>query len=323
MTKKTKVREKTEKAKSMVSTKLKNVGVEIDLPESYDELERQSVATIEKLLKGKPKAMKMWRLLNKDEEVRANWDMADFIAVTKLNYNDHGEIHAKIVAASALSMLDLLIKAGVKPEIVSSGAGDEDDAALAVMTASLCHDFGNLVHRVNHADMSVYLTLPILNRLLPKIYPEIEKRTEIRAFILSAIDTHDGEPTPLTIEAGLVCVGDATDMTKGRGRLAFDLGNINIHTVSALSVENVSIAKGKEKPVFIFIQMTNSAGIFQVQETLGHKVALSPVANHIDVIATTDPDLGEYDRRIVYGIQMKGKRFIPYGVKKKSKKKRR
>lgn len=319
---KAKIKKTTEKAKSMVSTELKNTGVEIDLPESYDELERQSVKTIEKLLKNKPKAKKMWRLLNKDDEVRGNWDMADFVAVTKLNFNDHGEIHAKVTAASALSLLDLLVKSGIKPEIVTSGAGDLDDAYLAVMAAALCHDFGNQVHRVNHADMGVYLALPILNRLLAKIYRQVEKRTEIRAFILSAIHTHDGEPEPLTIEAGLVCVADATDMTKGRGRLAFDLGNINIHTVSALSVENVSIAKGKgkrTKPILIFIQMSNSAGIFQVQETLGEKVAVSPIAKYIDVIATTEPSLGDYDKRIVYGIKMKGKRFVPYGVKKQKK----
>lgn len=307
-------KEKT-KRKEAISTKLKNTGVEIDLPESYDELEKKSVITIEKLLSDKPKAQKMWHLLVEDPEVRADWDMADFVAVTKLHYNDHGEIHAKIVAASALSMLDLLIKRGIKPEVVSSGAGNIDDAFLVTMAASLCHDFGNQVHRVNHADMSVYLALPVLNRLMPEVYKEVEKMIELRSFILSAIHTHDGEPEPLTIEAALVCVGDATDMTKGRGRLAFDLGNINIHTVSALSIDDVLIAKGKEKPIAIFVKMANSAGIFQVEETLGYKVNIGPLADYIDIVATTEPTLGEYEKRIVYGIQMKGKKFIPYGVR--------
>lgn len=67
----------------------------------------------------------------------------------------------------------------------------------------------------------------------------------------------------------------------------------------------------------IFVQMTNSAGIFQVEETLGYKVNVGPLADFIDVIATTEPSLGEYDRRIVYGIQMKGKKFVPYGLKGK------
>lgn len=309
------VLEEEKREHAMLSTQLKNSGVEIELPESYGQLENESVRKIEELLEKRPKAMKLWRMMCSDEEVRANWDMADFIAVTKLHYNDHGEVHAKVVAASALSMLELLLESGVRPDVVSSGAGDEDDAALVVMAASLCHDFGNQVHRKDHANMSAYLALPIMDRMLKEIYKDAEKRTEIRAFILSAIHSHDGEPEPLTIEAGLVCVGDATDMTKGRGRAGFDLGNINIHTVSALSVESVSIAKGNGKPVEISIRMSNSAGIFQVQETLGRKVAISPLAPHIDVIARTETEKGEYDKRIVYGIQMKGKKFVPLGVR--------
>ncbi len=46
------------------------------------------------------------------------------------------------------------------------------------------------------------------------------------------------------------------------------------------------------------------------------KVAISPVASFIEVIATTESGLGEYDQRIVYGIQLQGRRFIPYGLKK-------
>lgn len=44
----------------------------------------------------------MYELLVEDPETRANWDMADFIAVAKLNFNDHGEIHAKVAAASTM-----------------------------------------------------------------------------------------------------------------------------------------------------------------------------------------------------------------------------
>jgi len=33
---------------------------------------------------------------------------------------------------------------------------------------------------------------------------------------------------PLTIEAGLVAVADGCDLTKARGRMAFNLGNVNI-----------------------------------------------------------------------------------------------
>jgi metal-dependent HD superfamily phosphatase/phosphodiesterase len=317
---KTKVKRERSKLKKQAEKKLVDSGVEIDLPESYDILEKESVKTIEKILKPHKKAYKFWKLLLADPEARANWDMADYVAVTKLHFNDHGEIHAKVVAASALSMLQLLLESGVKPEVVSSGAGDLDDAFLVVTAGAMCHDFGNQIHRIEHAYWGPYLALPILNRLLPQIYANIEHWVELRSFILSAIHTHGGDPEPLTLEAGLVCVGDACDMTKGRGRLAFDLGNINIHTVSALSVDDVHIRKGDGKLISILVQMSNSAGIFQVQETLGDKIHQANMDKYIDLVATTLPVRSTTDKRIIFSIKMAGKSFTPLGVQAKRKK---
>jgi len=67
--------------------------------------------------------------------------------------------------------------------------------------------------------------------------------------ILHCIYAHEFEVKDLTEEAALVGIADGTDMTKGRGRLAFDKGNINIHTVTALIIERVEVTKGKERPV--------------------------------------------------------------------------
>ena len=50
----------------------------------------------------------------------AQWDMSDYIAVTKMRYNAHGDIHAKIVTANALKMLALLVAAGVQPDILEA-----------------------------------------------------------------------------------------------------------------------------------------------------------------------------------------------------------
>jgi metal-dependent HD superfamily phosphatase/phosphodiesterase len=245
--------------------------------------------------------------------------MADFIAVTKLNFNDHGEIHAKIAAASSLSMLDLLKKAGKKPDVITSGAGDWDDTFLVVCSAALLHDIGNQVHRVSHGDISPYLAVPILDRLLPLVYcgatssaySEMEKKTEIRGFILHAINTHDAEPQPLTIEAALVCISDVCDLTKGRGRLAFDLGNINIHTVSALSIDSVAILPGEQKPIKILVNMNNSAGIFQIEEALASKINAGPLADSVEMIATAHPRKAKVDKRIIFELEMKGRKFEP------------
>jgi metal-dependent HD superfamily phosphatase/phosphodiesterase len=291
--------------------KYQNRGVEIDLPAAYDELEEESIAAIQDALSPYPKAWQMYEIVVADPEVRANWDMADYIAVTKLRFNDHGEVHAKVAAASAVKMLELLVEADVQPDVVTSGAGSLEDAFLVVLTGALLHDLGNQIHREAHAHWSAYLALPILDRLMPQVYEDPEQRIELRGFILHAIHCHGLEPVPLTIEAGLVAIADGSDMTKGRGRMAFDLGNINIHSVSALSIDRVMIAKGQEVPIEIIVSMSNSAGIFQVQETLTEKVINGPLHDYIAVRATTQPEDSLVDARIVHSISLKGRHFIP------------
>ncbi|MDD1673620.1 MAG: hypothetical protein LUP99_04340 [Methanomicrobiales archaeon] len=287
-----------------------STGIQEGLQLPFRELEADAIRVIGRSLKDKPKARKLWELLSLDGEAQSNWRMANFVAITKLGMNDHGETHAKIATASALTMLDLLLEAGHSPDIVRSGFGDIDDATLVITAATLCHDFGNLIHRKAHEDLSVILAMPVLDRLLPKIYLGNSIRSQIRSFILSAIYSHHGDPPPLTMEAGLVCVGDSLDMTKGRGRQAFASGSITIHTVSALAVDKVVIRRGKKKPIELRIQLSNSAGIFQVQEILAPKVRSSPLSELVEVTAITTP--GEQEERIVQGIHMAGSKFLPF-----------
>ncbi len=146
----------------------------------------------------------MWDLLRHDREVQACWRMSNFVAIRTLGMNDHGETHAKVATAAALTMLDLLQDAGVQLDLVASGYGDIDDAVLVILTATLCHDFGNKIHREAHSDSSIVLALSVLDRLLPHIYDDPVQRTVVRSFILSGINSHHGEPPPLTIESALV-----------------------------------------------------------------------------------------------------------------------
>lgn len=294
------------------SKNLKNIGIEVEIPESYDFIETESLSYIEESIKNYPKAQECFKILVNDPEVRANWDLANFIAVKKLKYNDHGEVHAKIVCASALKMLDILLEKGVKPDFINEGGGDEDDEHLIVLSAALLHDIGNQIFRENHPLHSTYLAIPILERILPKFYSDLERRTEIRGFILNTIYAHDADVPDYTIEASLVGIGDATDMTKGRGRMAYNLGSLSIHTISALAIERVLILKGEEKPIEIIIEMSNSSGIFQVQEILGKKIIGGPLENLISLKAEVTPKEKEYDKRIVRAITLKGRSFVSY-----------
>ena len=282
-----------------MSEKLKvGYGFELEVPKAYQQLFKEAEKMILASISKFPKSKKMYELLDGDPEVNAGWDMADYITTAKLRYNDRGEVHAKVTAANALRMLDLLIEGGVKPDILWDG-GDLDDCYLVVMTGALLHDIGNQVHRELHNLSGVYLAIPILERLMSEVYSNREIMYEMRARILHSIYAHEWEVDDLTLEAALVGVADGTDMTKGRGRMSFETGNVNIHNVSAMSIERVVIRKGQEKPIRIEIEISNSAGIFQIQETLGKKIFHSPLWRYIELVAVAKPKGERTDSRII------------------------
>lgn len=66
--------------------------------------------------------------------------------------------------------------------------------------------------------------------------------------------------------------------------------------VSAAAVEAVTIEKGVDRPIRVSIRLNNSAGIFQVDELLKHKLKNSTMAPHIEVEASLE---GETERRLV------------------------
>ena len=281
---------------------------------------KQSEQTIGEIVIKHPKTKKVWDLLCNDTFLSSQWDMADYIAVTKMQYNAHGKVHAKIVTANALHMLDLLLEAGVQPDIVKAAhetesgdlveSGDIDDAYLIILLSGLLHDIGNQVNRADHNLHSEILAVPILEKILPLVYPEERKMGIIRGFILHCIYTHMETTTSYTLEASLVKVADGTDMTKGRGRMPFEMGNVNINCVSAMSIEEVKIEKGIDKPVSIKINMTNSAGIYQVGEILYKKLVSGMASRYIEISAQTIPEEPSKDERIIHKITVEKDKFV-------------
>lgn len=297
----------------MAEAQLKK-GIEANIPSSYKELEDKCRTALDRVLAKYPKARKMYDLIRNDPEVNGCWDAGNYIAVTKLHYNDHGDTHALVVASNGVQMLQMLVDAGLKPDTVASGAGDIDDAFLVVAAGGSLHDIGNQVEREEHNLFSTFLAVPILSRLLPQIYgDDWEKIAEIRGFILHTIYAHPYEIEDHTIEAALVGIGDGTDLTKGRGRMAFELGQASIHTISALSIESLEISKGKDRPIRLFIELNNSAGVFQIEETLAKKIKHGPLEPYIDIVAATVPRAGDKDHRIVYEVTVKDGKIMAKG----------
>ena len=138
------------------------------------------------------------------------------------------------------------------------------------------------IHRADHEAYSLFLTADKLGALLADVYDEPE-RSIVVAEALHAIIGHRRRGEPFTIEAGIVRVADALDMARGRSRVPFEAGHQNIHSLSAYAIEEVKIVPGKDRAVRVEIAMSNSAGIFQVDELLATKLRGSGLEEHIEV----------------------------------------
>ena len=233
--------------------------------------------------------------VNADDELYALWTCMNINAVPRLGMTDHGPIHFQIVSNIALKMLRQLVERGVTPSIVRDHAMTEADAEVVVVLASLLHDLGMSIQRADHEQYSLFVAQPIIDRLLDGLYPTFA-RTVIRAETQHAIISHRSDGRPMTLEAGVVRVADALDMTKGRSRIPFEAGLVNIHSLSAASIEQIEILSGDEKPIYIKIRMSNSAGVFQVDELLKEKLHGSGLEKYVEVEATIE---GETEKKLV------------------------
>lgn len=215
--------------------------------------------------------------VNKDVELNTYWKCANKIAMDRMRINDHGRVHVSIVANIALRLHRLLQESGHEFSVAKDNEGYtvQDSEAVLFLAAAL-HDVGHIVHRQSHEEFSIALAPPILERLLDGLYSG-EKMYTLIAEVLHTIIGHSRGFRPLTTEASIMRIADALDMKKGRARIPFTLGSVNIHAVSALAINDVVLRKGDpskgEKPVMVEIVMDNPAGIFQVDSLLKEKMA--------------------------------------------------
>jgi metal-dependent HD superfamily phosphatase/phosphodiesterase len=151
------------------------------------------------------------------------------------------------------------------------------------------------IHCNDHERYSLFLSADMISGLLAAAYEEPE-RTIIAAEILHAIIGHRRDGAPLTVEAGIVRIADALDMARGRSRVEYEAGRYNIHSLSAYAIEDVKISPGEERAVRVEIAMSNSAGIYQVDELLAEKLRGSGLEQHFEVVARID---AEHEQRLI------------------------
>ena len=233
--------------------------------------------------------------VNADSELYALWQVVNVNAVKRLGMSDHGPVHVQIVTNIALKLLRLLGAGGVQPNLVADYDLTTQDAEVVVVLASLLHDLGMSIHRADHEQYSLFLARPKIGELLDGLY-EAPIRPILTSEILHAIISHRTGGRPLTLEAGVVRVADALDMAEGRTRIPFEAGQVNIHSVSAMAIQGITIEAGKSKPIRISVRMNNAAGIFQLDELLKVKLAGSGVERYIEVEASTE---GQTDKKLI------------------------
>jgi hypothetical protein len=244
--------------------------------------------------KGNQRLEQVLEAVNTHEELNAVWEACNIMAVKRLGMSDHGKTHVAIVANLAVKMLRNLVEAGVVPSIVEDWEFDYEDAEVVVLLASLMHDLGNSVHRDLHDDIGMGLAVRLLPDVLEGAYRDKRKRQIIVTETLHAMVAHDTDVEVHTIEAGVVRVADGLDMKKGRARIGFESGKKDIHSISAMAIEDVRVmAPREDKPVRVEIVMGDAAGVFQVDYLLKKKISGSGLERYVEIEAKISAEAGQ------------------------------
>src|SRR6478752_4022594 len=88
--------------------------------------------------------------VNKDNQLKGWWHVANVNAVARMEINDHSWVHIQIVTNIALKLLRQLTKHGVEPNLVADYGMSGDDAEIVVTLAALTHCVGMSIHRHGH-----------------------------------------------------------------------------------------------------------------------------------------------------------------------------
>jgi len=250
--------------------------------------EKQLENSIQELISGK--ASELFTVLCEDEEVCALQDYANMVSLTRMHYNDHGPVHMRAAAYNALVIANILHAANIAFNLEREGSWTYIDAQMALVLSAMLHDIGMTVGREDHERLGAMLAVPIIDRLLARMYPgESLRRIAIRSVCLECISGHMASRRVHTLEAGTILIADGCDMKKGRARIPMSMHHEpkpgDIHQYSAAAIEDLLLEPGTRCPLKITVLMSSSVGFFQVEEVLFPKINSSPVKPYIELYA--------------------------------------
>jgi len=229
--------------------------------------------------------------VNSNVELKTLWEVSNVNAIERLNMTDHGIVHFQIVTNIALKFARLLTKNNIELSVTKYYGLNKEYGELVIFMGSIMHDLGISINRSGHEEFSLIIANTLLHEILN--FLPTKERTIVISETLHTIISHRKRGTPYTIEAGIIRVTDALDMTKGRTRVAHEAGNVDIHTISHSSIDEISISEGKDRPIRIDIKMNNSAGVFHIDGLLRGKLKGSGIEKYVEIVAHIERGSGK------------------------------
>ena len=162
--------------------------------------------------------------------IKQNPDIMEYIrradsALEALGYTEHSFAHVERVAATSSMILTTL---GYEPRTVE-----------LVKIASIMHDIGNVINRVDHAQSGAVMAFRLLDNL--------SMPADEICSVISAIGNHDeGTGNPLDPISAALIIGDKTDVRRSRVRNT-DLLTFDIHDRVNYAVERSTVSITEDK----------------------------------------------------------------------------
>ena len=166
--------------------------------------------------------------------IKQNPDIMEYIrradkALEAQGYTEHSFAHVEKVAASAAMILETL--------------GYDQRTVELARIASMMHDIGNVINRIDHAQSGAVMAFRLLDNLdMPA--------SEICS-IISAIGNHDeGTGLPLDPISAALIIGDKTDVRRSRVRNT-DLLTFDIHDRVNYAVVTSKLSFNEDKSAIV------------------------------------------------------------------------
>ncbi len=180
--------------------------------------------------------------------IKQNPDIMEYIrradkALEAQGYTEHSFAHVEKVAATSSMILTSL--------------GYNERTVELVKIASIMHDIGNVINRVDHAQSGAVMAFRLLDNL--------SMPADEICSVISAIGNHDeGTGQPLDPISAALIIGDKTDVRRSRVRNT-DLLTFDIHDRVNYAVERSAVSISDDNKSII-LELTIDTDISSVME---------------------------------------------------------